>query len=186
MHSNLRVEKEIVKTRDACGRVWSIVCPDKANKFYPIEGKDDKASKAFDAAGIDWVYDGPDGLIGISQRTQYMPRGIPPYNTFSVRFSRVSGYDTEWQKRVYALVSDAELLKPSVTVQSFFSEDGSRLLSMGRIMTRDLIASLMAGPPMRYYTNPQDGTKFVAPSWRSLQSMGYPVKVWTPPLALAA
>jgi hypothetical protein len=186
MRTNLKVEKEIVKTRDACARVWPIICPDKADRFYPIEGTDDKASKAFDTAGIDWVYDGPEGLIGISQRTQYMPRGIPPYNTFSVRISRVSGCNTEWQKRVSALVSDADLLTPSVTIQNYFSEDGSRLLSSGRILTCDLIASLLAGPPMRYHTNPQDGTKFVTPSWESLQSNRCPVKVWTPPLALAA
>jgi hypothetical protein len=72
-----------------------------------------------------------------------------------------------------------------VTIHSYFSEDES-LLSSGTIKTRDLITSVIAGPPMRYHTNPQDGTKFIAPDWRKLKSDGYPVKVWTPPLALAA
>lgn len=185
MRTNLRFEESMAKTSGAFWRVVNTVYPDKAHRFEPVEGTDGKTYKALDAAGIDWLYHSPDGLIGISQRTQTIRRGLQPYNTFTVRVSRVSGYDTEWQKLVKAVSSNTPVLMSYVTIQSFFSEDES-LLSSGVIKTRDLITSLLAGPPMRYYTNPQDGTKFVAPSWESLQSNGCPVKIWTPPLALAA
>ena len=89
------------------------------------------------------------------------------------------------QKTLKALNSKGRLLVSFVTMQSYLSED-NQLLSSGRMKTRDLMEALVSAPPLRRIINSEDGTQFVAPKWNWLQSLERPVKVWTPPSALAA
>lgn len=188
MRANLTVKEKVAKSSGAFSRyvLPVLFSPQDRSKFEPVEGTTGRVSELLDYAGIDWLWRGPNNeLTAVSQRTQILQRGQRPFNTFSVRVSRLSGCDTEWQKTLKALDSKGRLLVSFVTMQSYLSED-CQLLSSGRMKTRDLMESLVAAPPLRRIINTEDGTQFVAPKWDWLQSIGRPVRVWSSQLSLAA
>ena len=185
MRANLTVKEKVAKSSEAFSRyvLPVLFSPEDRLKFEPVEGATGRVSELLDYAGIDWLWRGSNGeLTAVSQRTQVVRH---PFNTFSVRVSRLSGSDTEMQKTLKALNSKGRLLVSFVTMQSYLSED-NQLLSSGRMKTRDLMEALVSVPPLRRIINSEDGTQFVAPKWSWLQSLERPVKVWTPPSALAA
>lgn len=185
MRANLTVKEKVAKSSDGFWRyvLPVLFSPEDRLKFEPVEGVTGRVSELLDYAGIDWLWRGPNNeLTAVSQRTQVVRR---PFNTFSVRVSLLSGNDTEMQKTLKALNSKGRLLVSFVTMQSYLSED-NQLLSSGRMKTRDLMEALVSAPPLPRIINSEDGTQFVAPKWNWLQSLGRPVKVWTPPFALAA
>lgn len=188
MRANLTVKEKVAKSSEAFRRyvLPVLFSPEDRIRFEPVEGATGRVSELLDYAGIDWLWRGPnDELTAVSQRTQVVRRNQRPFNTFTVRVSRLSGSDTEWQKTLKALNSGGRLLVSFVTMQSYLSED-YQLLSSGRMKTRDLMESLVSAPPLRRVINTEDGTQFVAPKWEWLQSIGRPVRVWSSQISLAA
>ena len=188
MHPNLIVRQRVIKSSEAFSRyvLPVLFSPQDRSRFVSVEGGTDSVSKLLDYAGIDWFWRGPKGLTAVSQRTQTIRRGQRPFDTFTVRVSLLNGCDTELQKLTNAVNSKGEILTSYVTIQSYLSED-NQLLSSGRMRTLDLAKALISAPRRwPHLTNYEDGTKFVGPTWAWLQSERRPVKIWTPPLALAA
>lgn len=141
-------------------------------------------AKDLDAlAGIDaWhiCRDGG-GIRGIASRVQ---SGNKAWNTFTIRYSRVSGAETEFTKRTRALVdTDRGWLYPHLTAQAYVNESRDELLSCAVVRTRDLYTYasnwLASGTGhCELKPNPADGNWFIAVKWDGLQKDGIDVRYW--------
>ncbi len=93
-------------------------------------------------AGIDaWHIRRADGLMrGIAARVQF----DCDFRTFTIRYSRASGADTEFDKRLRAMREYGDWLWPAVTVQAYVRESPPTLLSAASIRTADLFSLAQA------------------------------------------
>lgn len=123
-------------------------------------------------AGIDvWhIAQGDAGIRGIASRIQWGHRN---WRTFTVRYSRRSGYATEYHKRCAALNGGHGFLYPHITVQAYIDKrpDGA-LLGCGMAYTSDVIALADPDNESRRRTNPQDGSTFLVVSYDDLKAAG--------------
>jgi len=110
--------REDMSTSEANFR--QIVWPEISDWFgedttlYATENKSDELRRSFDVtAGVDfWVVESGLGMVSIASRVQTYDM-----TTFTIRYSRKSGAETEYQKRVKQLNGDYEL--PTWTVQAY-------------------------------------------------------------------
>jgi hypothetical protein len=91
-------------------------------------------------AGIDaWQIRGPFGIRGIASRVQYVHQPDP--DSFTIRYRRSNGAETEYAKRTRAIrEADEGYLFPHWTVQAFVTKKRDRLLSVAAIKTVALFA----------------------------------------------
>jgi len=106
--------------------------------FISIENTDNEHDKQLDMkAGID-VFAYCDKYIrGVASRIQIGH----PYNTFTIRFERQSGAETEYEKRIYAFEND--VLYPHFTFQAYV--DNGELQSLAICHTKDLFQKILDG-----------------------------------------
>jgi hypothetical protein len=138
------VADDLAKSLDTfTGLVWPAI------KDLCVWGKDEYVSvesvtatgvaKDLDIlAGIDgWqICRGKGFMRGIAARVQ--PDG-KSWDSFTIRFHRNSGAETEYAKRSRAISQpDQGWLYPAITVQAYTSADSQRLISAGVVKTRDL------------------------------------------------
>lgn len=95
-------------------------------------------------SGIDvWKFEQGEGTVAVASRIQFGENAIDdredaPWNTFTVRYERSSGVDTEYQKRKRDLRRPENLL-PYYTVQAYLTEPEGEIFSIGMIDTESLI-----------------------------------------------
>jgi len=150
-------------------------------ELLPVEATTYKewAKKLDVLAGIDaWLVKEKMGLVGIASRVQWNPKRNNrdyPYNTFNIRYSRISGANTEYQKRLAAITSGGELLYPFWMCHAYLENKKiGPLLSLGLVKTTDAIEAIALGLGYNQ-RNPNDGTIFKCIPWQSLVSRGYKV-----------
>lgn len=152
--------------------------------LIPVEATSIKAwAKQLDTlSGIDaWHIKEDSGLSGIASRIQWEPPDPTyyPYNTFNVRYSRISGAKTEYQKRTEAIASNGEMIYPYWTCHAYLQyKQIGPLLSMGLARTVDVIESVTLGLGFSK-PNPTDGTIFINVPWFVMHREGY--KIFTLP-----
>lgn len=111
-------------------------------EIMPVETVTDSTfADALDQlAGIDaWqVFGNRDGIRGIASRMQ------PDRNfrTFTIRYRRMQGRETEWKKRVRAIDDKRGALFPFLTVQGYYNSAQNHLLSVAAIRTLDLFDTM--------------------------------------------
>jgi hypothetical protein len=124
-------------------------------------------------AGIDaWhIIDGY-GMRGIASRVQECD---PSWDTFTIRWDRSNGIETERHKRLRAIHNKAEgLLLPHITVQAYVTPETVRI---GLVNTEALFLQaenhLKENPnptssklPVYFRKNNFDGNRFLVVSWR--------------------
>ena len=110
----------------------------KGDRLIEIESSSNPILNMFDQhSGVDAIQITKDKQIrGVALRVQYGNA----WDTFTIRYRRSSGAKTEYEKRVEALQN--EKMYPQLTIQCYLSEDGSKILSVGIIKTRDLYEQL--------------------------------------------
>lgn len=115
---------------------------DNSADLIPAEGSDNKLHDSFDTvAGIDfWVVESDRGMFSIASRVQTYDK-----TTFTVRYSRSSGNDTEYQKRVQQLESNHEL--PTYTVQAYVDPTLEVLRNVASVKTQAFYKYLKRGTP---------------------------------------
>lgn len=139
-------------------------------------------------AGIDaWQVHGGMGMRGIASRVQ---KG-QAWNTFTIRYRRASGAETEYVKRLRAMNQEGRgWLYPHLTVQAYVAEDGATLLSAAVVQTTDLFRAaeqaVTAGLPEArdlacrdatiYLNRAYDGNEFIVVPWMALKKMG--LRLW--------
>lgn len=135
--------REDMSTSEANFR--QIVWPEISDWFgndttlYATEDKSDELRRSFDVtAGVDfWVVESGLGMVSIASRVQTYDM-----TTFTVRYSRASGTDTEFQKRVKQLNGDYEL--PTWTVQAYIDPTLQVLRNAAAIKTDELYEYILS------------------------------------------
>jgi len=160
-------------------------------ELVPAEAvMDERMSKDFDMlAGIDaWQVCRPGGIRGIASRVQ---KGKKAWNTFTIRYARTTGTETEYSKRMRAIEhSDMGWLLPHITVQAYVTNELDRLLSCAVVRTKDLFC--FAAESMREHDgkvymqeNRYDGNAFIVAPWDVLAANDILVIVKEPVEAMA-
>lgn len=124
-------------------------------------------------AGIDaWQVSTRHGLRGIASRVQSLGTS---FDTFTIRYRRSSGAETEYAKRLRAINDrDHGWLWPHFTVQAYISKCREKLISFGIIETVELFHivehALQAGDTKGAYilTNSYDDNEFIVVPWARL------------------
>ena len=85
------------------------------------------------------------------------------YKTFTVRFKRKSGVETEYKKRAEAILSDKGYLYPYLTIQAYLDKrgDSKDILSCGVIKTKDLYNYIFANIADIQKRKCQEGNEFL-------------------------
>jgi len=112
----------------------------RSGEFLPMEAVDACGlAKDFDVlAGIDaWQKLPGVGIRGIASRVQFC---LEPWDTFTIRYERDSGAETEFAKRLSAIRDNGGWLYPSLTIQGYVAraDGGFALLSAAVVRTKDL------------------------------------------------
>jgi hypothetical protein len=166
--------------------VWPAVAPMvRGGQMVPVESVADAGmTKDLDTlAGIDaWQMLRSDCCMrGIASRVQ----PDKDWSTFTIRYSRATGAETEFKKRLRAIRDG--MLYPALTIQGYVGREKASLLSAAVIRTADLFRfveehieeSAWQKPP-RMRTVGVDRNKFVAVPWAELQSAGINVGIVRP------
>lgn len=105
-------------------------------KLLKTEGRETALAKAFDAVmGVDyWTVDDGRGMAGIASRVQTYDK-----TTFTIRYERGSGVDTEHQKRLQQLNDDG-LELPTYTLQAYVDPVLELLRNVAVCKTAELYA----------------------------------------------
>lgn len=161
--------------RDSTDHFRDIVWPELRNWFgeevslHTTEGRRDELACDMDRImGVDyWAVQGDAKMVSIASRVQ------PQYDltTFTIRYSRSSGVDTEYQKRMVQLKSDAGL--PIYTLQAYVDPVLGVLQNAAIVKTEDLYHYIdRAGDPGERWNLIQsnESEEFFAVSWGELDS----------------
>jgi hypothetical protein len=105
-------------------------------ELIDIETKDSEISNLFDRySGIDAVQIVNKQMRGVAIRVQWGKA----WDTFSIRFKRKSGADTEYKKRTQAIFSDYGYWYPYLTIQIYLdNKKDNNILNVGIVRTIDL------------------------------------------------
>lgn len=147
-------------------------------KLYPVEvmPQSHLAHVLDTEAGVDsWLFREGKGVTAIASRVQWLAPGCRPYNSITIRAWRASGVDTELQKRLRALQAEGSLLAPAVTIQAYVGRDTGRLLSVGCVSTKDLIANWEHYPER---VNGDGRSRFRVAFWTHLEQLGCRIRTW--------
>lgn len=129
------------------GLVWPELNKFLKGKLDIVEGSQDKRDFDMDTqSGVDywWVENGA-GRTGLSSRVQADDgrRGFP-YNTFTIRRSRITGTRTEYQKLVEARKN--RRLYPALMIQSYITAwDDGELISFALAYTDSILDYIAKG-----------------------------------------
>ena len=132
-------------------------------------------------AGIDAWHTSAEGMRGVASRVQFTDQS---WDTFTIRYRRASGAETEYAKRLRAIerACDGWLL-PHLTVQAYVSPCRRRLVSLGVVETALLYETATRGLATDdkraafVQTNPADGNEFLVIPWTAL---GSAIRQWRP------
>lgn len=160
--------------------LWPLIGPlIGGGRYISLEDHSSDLAEALDqTSGIDGIQLLPGGgSLAIATRVQFGPQS---WDSFTVRFSRTSGAETELAKRLREL-ERPELLAPYWTIQAYCTSEGEPL-SIGAIRTADLYpyirAELASALQYRHHVirvreNGDDGNCFLALDWAQLASEGH-------------
>lgn len=111
-------------------------------ELYKTEDHPDSLRAEFDhVAGVDfWVVESGAGMLSIASRVQTYDK-----TTFTVRYSRGTGNDTEYQKRMRQLENHYEL--PTYTVQAYVDKTLGVLRNAAACPTDQLYRYISTGEP---------------------------------------
>lgn len=116
-------------------------------------------------AGIDYIRKDDTGLQGIAWRAQW---GDKAWNTFTIRYKRHSGAETEYEKRMREIRNG--YLYPAFTMQGYFDDRSkNNPLSVGIVKTDDLY-KIVANRPEIVHKNHSDN-QFVFVRWQDIPTM---------------
>ena len=140
--------------------------------FYSIEGhlKDNnELQQVLDFAGIDYMY-AENGLVkGLAMRIQ---KG-KCWDTFTIRKSRYSGTETEFEKRKFAIENYG--IYPYFTVQAYIEDD--KLSGLAICKTKDLWDMILKN---RCYTvKCSDNASFYIVKWSDMERLDKYIRVFT-------
>lgn len=125
-----------------------------------IETKDNELADMFDQySGIDAVQVVNKQMRGVAMRVQWGAN----YKTFSIRFKRKSGADTEYKKRTKAIFSNYGYWYPYLTIQIYLdNKKDNNILNVGVVKTLDLYQYIFENMPTIQKRTCPEGNEFLA------------------------
>jgi len=128
--------------------------------------KSDFARDLDSISGIDaWHIIDDTGIRGIASRVQVCPPPQKPFNTFTIRKSRDSGVETEYQKRLRCFNSKEGWLYPVLTVQAYITQkENPSLLSFAIAYTKDIFNKIKRGD---YFVKKTYNAEFYCIKWNN-------------------
>jgi hypothetical protein len=172
--------------------VWPAIAPlVRGGEMQAVESTADAGiARDLDVlAGIDaWQLLRSDRCMrGIASRVQWTDGKC--WRTFTIRYSRMTGATTEWEKR-WAAIRDG-FLYPALTIHSYLSSDKSRLLAAGVVRTRELFEFVEARRRddawlQAHLRRVYDGNRLLWVSWDELAAAGVELRVATEAVREAA
>jgi hypothetical protein len=137
-----------------------------------IEDSDNMVLKWMDqCAGIDVVGLKNGHVSGIAMRVQPISKDKNPWNTFTIRYERRTGNDTEYEKRMVEMRED--YMHPTFTAQSYHT--GEQMRSACIMKTKDLYDFIDRHP--QFVLDKHSDNTFKVVKWVDIQRCGYPI-VW--------
>lgn len=106
--------------------------------FLSIELLESSIAKMFDQySGIDAMHVYKKQMRGVAVRVQWSNKA---WNTFTIRYKRSSGKETEYEKRKKAIYGSQGWFYPFITIQAYFDKRNGdkKMLSFGVVKTKDL------------------------------------------------
>jgi hypothetical protein len=159
-------------------KVWPIVRKHfGGGELLLMEGRPDmELARLLDMrAGIDgWHLMQNGGIRGIASRIQ---KGEKVWATFTVRKSRQSGAETEFQKRRDAILSNNGQIYPHLTVQAYTRTVTGPIMAAAVCKTSDLIDFIERGLAA---VRPTCNAEFYVCPWDTMKHEGYDVRIETP------
>lgn len=137
-----------------------------SGKIIRVEKQDNEILLTIDQkAGIDYIRSNDTGLQGIAWRSQW---GNRAWDTFTIRYNRVSGAKTEYEKRVQQIREG--YMYPAFTMQGYFTDrDTNTPMSVGIVRTLDLYQLLIDRPEVAHLNKSDNEFLFVR--WRDIEAM---------------
>lgn len=132
----------------------------KGDQILSIETRDTELAKLFDQySGIDAIQVVNKQLRTVAIRVQWGKA----WDTFTIRYRRASGADTEYQKRADAILGDKGFLYPYLTVQAYLDKrnDATHCLSCCVVKTADLYKYIFANMPKIQQRKCPEGNDFL-------------------------
>lgn len=171
--------------------VWPVVAPlIGGGDFVTVETNESATIGLIH--DLDWIagIDGfqvvrPGGMRGIASRVQYTDS---PFETFTIRYKRSSGAETELAKRLRTLDEpDKGWIGSTHTIHAYVTPDRQRFLSAGIVRTDQLYRYarlwMPADDPDYLYLerNRSDGNTFMVIPWNGLLNEGVALLRWPAP-----
>ncbi|MBA7512959.1 hypothetical protein ES705_04968 [subsurface metagenome] len=127
-------------------------------EIYPIEGINIKILQILDmVCGIDYIWVRDKKVRGIASRVQWGHN----YDTFTIRYERKSGTETEYKKRLEA-IKEKESFRPYLTMQMYCdNEKENELESLAIIKTEDLFEIIFTYPKLVHETKSNNFFKYI-------------------------
>lgn len=124
-------------------------------------------------AGIDaWQVTAQGDMWGWAWRAQSMTNTYRAYETYTVRYRRESGRETEWHKRDRALDGGGQ--SPIYTAQVYGRDKDGAFLGGSACRTRDLYLYIREHrAELRSKRNPEDGTVFLVVPWAAVPCVAH-------------
>jgi hypothetical protein len=139
-----------------------------SGKIHTIESKKDSVLIMLDMkSGIDYIREDETGLQGIAARCQWCGNK-KPFNSFTVRASRHTGSETEFNKRRKQIADG--YFYPTFTMQAYFdNREENNLLSAAMTRTLDLYNFIEKQPGM--VVEKKSDNIFCVVYWRNIENL---------------
>lgn len=147
------------------------ICEHIKGDLISIELENAKLSKMFDQySGIDAFQLIDNKLRSVALRMQKCQNRA--WDTFTIRYKRSTGARTEYEKRTEAVFSDKGFMYPYLTIQAYYNDDTSSLLSFGVVKTEDLYKYIVMNMPNIKKRTVSDGNEMLVVSFKELKNKG--------------
>lgn len=131
-------------------------------EIYSIENSNNEVLILMDKfSGLDYIRKNDKGLQGVAARVQWGKN----WQTFTIRFKRHTGTETELEKRLSQI--DNGYIYPAFTLQAYFNaRNENKLLGMAIVKTKFLY-SLYLEKPNLFYEKKSDNL-FLCINWNDI------------------
>lgn len=161
--------------------IFRMIFNDPELQIMQVEEKDEEICKMLDrSCGIDYFFlKSNKQTYGVSWRCQWVEPG-KEYNSFTIRKSRDSGTETEYEKRKKAL--ELESVYPYYVTQAFVNKYTNEIISLAVTTTKDELDYL--DNPNTFHDVRHTGAdqvgqaEFYVLYWVDMRLFGYPIRIY--------
>lgn len=174
------MKKSTVIARQALP-IFKMIFDDKDLQILQVEEKNEEVCRMLDRlCGIDYfLLKSNRQTYGVAWRCQWVEPG-KEYNSFTIRKSRDSGIETEYEKRKKAIAQES--IYPYYVAQAFVNKYTNEIISLAVTTTKDELEYLDNPNTLhevRHTGADQIGqAEFYVIYWIDMRLFGYPIRIY--------